>query len=754
MTIASNLGFPPLGAARELKRATEGFWSGKVSREQLLATGAELRRRHWQLQRDAGLDRIPANDFSFYDRMLDTCAMVGAVPPRYGWKGEWVDPATYFAMARGSQGKGRDVTAMEMTKWFDTNYHYIVPELERGQRFRMASAKPANEYREANAVGIDATTVLIGPLTFLLLAKAKGGAFDRLSLLDGLLPVYADVLESLANAGATWVQLDEPCLALDRTNAERDAYRRAYKFLASRGRKLQLLVATYFSGLDDNLETALALPVQGLHVDLVRAPAQLEPLLAKWPKGGRVLSAGVIDGRNVWRANLARQRALLDRAAAKVGKDRLWVAPSCSLLHTPRDLDLETKLDPELKSWLAFSKQKLEEVVALARGDRAAVDASTRAVNSRSTSKRINNAAVQRRAQAVTEKDRVRRAQFAVRRKAQLDLPPYPTTTIGSFPQTADVRAARRKLHDEQLTADQYDRFIQEQIARTIALQEDLGLDVLVHGEFERNDMVEYFGEQLAGFAFTEHGWVQSYGTRYVKPPIIFGDVSRPSAMTVRWSKYAQSLTQRPVKGMLTGPVTILQWSFVRDDQPRAETAKQLALAIRDEVLDLESAGIRVIQIDEPALREGLPLRRADWAEYLQWAVDAFRLATAGVRDGTQVHTHMCYSEFNDVLQVIERMDADVISIENARSGSELLQGFEQYKYPNEIGPGVYDIHSPRVPSVKEITGALKSMARVLDGAQIWVNPDCGLKTRGWDETLASLRNMVAAAREMRDGGS
>jgi 5-methyltetrahydropteroyltriglutamate--homocysteine methyltransferase len=751
MTSASNLGFPPLGAARELKRATEGFWSGKVSREQLLATGAELRRRHWQLQRDVGLDRIPANDFSFYDRMLDTCAMVGAVPPRYGWKGEWVDPGTYFAMARGSQGKGRDVTAMEMTKWFDTNYHYIVPELERGQRFRMASAKPANEYREAKAVGIDATTVLIGPLTFLLLAKAKGGAFDRLSLLDGLLPVYADVLESLAAAGATWVQLDEPCLALDRTNAERDAYRRAYKVLASRARKLQLLVATYFSGLGDNLETALALPVQGLHVDLVRAPEQIEPLLAEWPKGGgRVLSAGVIDGRNVWRADLAKQRALLDRAAAKVGKDRLWVAPSCSLLHTPLDLDLETKLAPELKSWLAFSKQKLQEVVALAKGDRAAVDASTRAVKSRGTSTRINNAAVQRRAASVTEKDRTRRAQFAVRRKAQLDLPPYPTTTIGSFPQTADVRAARRKLHDEQLTADQYNRFIEEQIARTIALQEDLGLDVLVHGEFERNDMVEYFGEQLAGFAFTEHGWVQSYGTRYVKPPIIFGDVSRPSAMTVRWSKYAQSLTKRPVKGMLTGPVTILQWSFVRDDQPRAETAKQLALAIRDEVLDLESAGIRVIQIDEPALREGLPLRRADWTEYLQWAVDAFRLATAGVRDGTQVHTHMCYSEFNDVLQVIERMDADVISIENARSGSELLQGFEQYKYPNEIGPGVYDIHSPRVPSVKEITGALKNMARVLDDAQIWVNPDCGLKTRGWDETLASLRNMVAAANEMR----
>ncbi|HLQ58901.1 MAG TPA: 5-methyltetrahydropteroyltriglutamate--homocysteine S-methyltransferase, partial [Gemmatimonadales bacterium] len=500
------------------------------------------------------------------------------------------------------------------------------------------------------------------------------------------------------------------------------------------------------------LATALALPVQGLHVDLVRAPEQLDPLLAAWPKG-RVLSAGVIDGRNVWRSDLEKQAGLLERAAAKAGKDRLWVAPSCSLLHTPLDLDLETKLDPELKSWLAFAKQKLQEVVALAKADRTAVESSSRAAQSRRASKRINSATVQRRAGSVTEKDRVRGAPYAARRTAQLNLPRFPTTTIGSFPQTTDVRAARRKLNDKQIAAEEYERFIEAQIQKTVALQEEIGLDVLVHGEFERNDMVEYFGEQLAGFAFTEHGWVQSYGTRYVKPPIIFGDVSRPRAMTVRWSRYAQSLTQRPMKGMLTGPVTILQWSFVRDDQPRAETAKQVALAIRDEVIDLEAAGIRVIQIDEPALREGLPLRRADWAAYLQWAVDAFRLATAGVRDSTQIHTHMCYSEFNDVLQVIERMDADVISIENARSGSELLQGFEHYKYPNEIGPGVYDIHSPRVPPVAEITGALKSMTRVLDGAQIWVNPDCGLKTRGWEETLAALKNMVAAAREMRNGG-
>ena len=753
MTIASNLGFPPLGAARELKRATEGYWSGKVALDQLLETGAELRRRHWALQRDIGIDRIPVNDFSFYDRMLDTCALVGAVPPRYGWRGKEVDLDTYFAMARGSQRKGRDVTAMEMTKWFDTNYHYIVPELEQGQSFQLSSHKPMVEFQEAKALGIDATPVLIGPVTFLLLAKAKGDVFDRLSLLDSLLPVYADVLSELAQAGATWIQLDEPTLALDRNEAERAAFLHAYGQLSKRAGKARLLVATYFAGLDDTVSTAVALPVQGLHVDLVRAPQQLDKLLAAWPKG-RVLSAGVIDGRNVWRADLAKQRELLNRTAAKVGREHLWVAPSCSLLHTPLDLDLETKLDPELKSWLAFAKQKLEEVVALAKGDERAIQESSTAAKSRRASQRISNAAVQRRAAGVTDKDRVRGAPYAARRKAQVDLPRYPTTTIGSFPQTTEVRAARRKLNDKQLTAEDYERFIEAQIGKTIRLQEEIGLDVLVHGEFERNDMVEYFGEQLAGFTFTEHGWVQSYGTRYVKPPIIFGDVSRPSAMTVRWSRYAQSLTQQPVKGMLTGPVTILQWSFVRDDQPRAETAKQLALAIRDEVLDLEAAGIRVIQIDEPALREGLPLRRAEWSGYLQWAVDVFRLATAGVRNSTQIHTHMCYSEFNDVLQVIERMDADVISIENARSGSELLQGFEEYKYPNEIGPGVYDIHSPRVPATAEITTALKSMRRVLDDAQIWVNPDCGLKTRGWEETLAALKNMVAAAKEMRNGSS
>ena len=757
MTIAHNLGFPPLGAHRELKRATEGYWSGKVPQAALLQTGAELRAAHWRLQRDAGVDLIPSNDFSYYDRVLDACAMVGAVPTRYGWSGGSFDLDTYFAMARGVQSGGRDVTAMEMTKWFDTNYHYIVPEFEPGQTFRLASTKVVDEFTEAKALGFHTKPVLIGPVTFLLLGKTRAGRVDRLDLVDALLPVYADVLGRLDAAGATWVQIDEPCLALDRTPAERAAYVRAYRFLADRAHGLKLLVTTYFAGLDDNLATARELPVAGLHVDLVRAGGgQLDQLLKAWPKG-RVLSLGVIDGRNIWRADLATALGQLERARERIGADDLWVAPSCSLLHVPVDLDLEHRLDAQLKSWLAFATQKLVEVATLARAIRdgraavaAELEANARLIAGRRSSRRIHEPAVKQRAAGVSEKDMRRASPHATRRKRQLRLPLFPTTTIGSFPQTAEVRAARKQLHDGKLTPQEYDAFIADQIARTLKLQEELGLDVLVHGEFERNDMVEYFGEQLQGFAFTEHGWVQSYGTRYVKPPLIYGDVSRPKPMTVRWSTYAQSRTSKPVKGMLTGPVTILQWSFVRDDQPRAETAKQLALAIRDEVKDLEAAGIRVIQIDEPALREGLPLRRAEWPAYLDWAVNAFRLATSSVSDATQIHTHMCYSEFNDVIRVIEKMDADVISIENARSGSELLEALKEYKYPNEIGPGVYDIHSPRVPSAAEIGAALKRMQGVLNDRQIWVNPDCGLKTRGWEETLQALRNMVQAARQLR----
>ncbi|MGH7549031.1 MAG: 5-methyltetrahydropteroyltriglutamate--homocysteine S-methyltransferase [Gemmatimonadales bacterium] len=760
MPIAHNLGFPPLGANRELKRATEGYWSGKVARADLLRTGSELRAVHWRLQRDAGLDLMPSNDFSYYDRVLDTCATVGAVPPRYGWAGGPVDLDTSFAMARGVQAGGRDLTAMEMTKWFDTNYHYIVPEFEPGQSFRLSSTKAIDEFQEAKALGFHTKPVLVGPVTFLMLGKTRTARFNRLDLLDALLPVYGDVLSQLAAAGATWVQLDEPCLALDRTPQERAAYARAYRFLAERAPTMRILLTTYFAGLEDNLAAALELPFAGLHIDVVRAPGQVESLLQAWPGGGgggRVLSLGVIDGRNVWKADLAGALALLERARDRVGPDELWVAPSCSLLHVPIDLDLERRLDGELKSWFAFATQKLAEVVALTRAIRDGrlqvapeLDANARAIAARRSSRRIHNPAVKQRAAAVTEGDMRRASPHSERRKRQLRLPVFPTTTIGSFPQTAEVRAARKQLHDGKLTSQEYEAFIADQITRTLTLQEELGLDVLVHGEFERNDMVEYFGEQLEGFAFTEHGWVQSYGTRYVKPPIVYGDVARPRPMTVRWSTFAQAKTVKPVKGMLTGPVTILQWSFVRDDQPRSETAKQLALAIRDEVKDLEAAGIRVIQIDEPALREGMPLRRTEWAAYLEWAVNAFRLATASVLDATQIHTHMCYSEFNDVIRVIAKMDADVISIENARSGSELLDGFKEYRYPNEIGPGVYDIHSPRVPGTQEIVTALKRMREVLDDRQIWVNPDCGLKTRGWEETLPSLRNMVQAARQLR----
>src|SRR5947207_1438900 len=760
MTIAHNLGFPAIGALRELKRATEGYWSGKISQADLLKTGAELRARHWRLQQETGLDLVPCNDFSFYDRVLDTCALVGAVPARYGQaaKSGQVDLDTYFAMARGSQGKGRDVVAMEMTKWFDTNYHFIVPELEPGQTFRLASTKPVDELREAQALGVAAKPVLIGPVTFLLLGKSRAPGFDRLSLLDALLPVYAEVLASLAAQGAPWIQLDEPMLALDRTRTELEAFRRAYGWLADRAGGARLLLATYFAGLEDNLETALALPTHGLHVDLVRAPGQLDQLLKSWTAAAnRVLSLGVVDGRNVWRADLQRLLPALERARDAVGPERLWLAPSCSLLHVPIDVALEKKLDPEIRGWLAYAKQKLEEVVALRRAlddgssaVAAELDLSAFAAKSRKTSSRIHDPAVKQRAASVTERDLRRTSGHAVRRAQQVRLPPYPTTTIGSFPQTAEVRGARKQLNDGVLSREGYERFLEAQIDKTIQLQERLGLDVLVHGEFERNDMVEYFGEQLRGFAFTEHGWVQSYGSRYVKPPIIYGDVARPQPMTVRWSRYAQSRSSQPVKGMLTGPVTILQWSFVRDDQPRGETARQLALAIRDEVRDLEAAGIRVIQIDEPALREGLPLRRADWSAYLDWAVNAFRLATAGVSDATQIHTHMCYSEFNDVLRTIERMDADVISIENARSGSELLGAFREYQYPNEIGPGVYDIHSPRVPSTEEIVTLLRAMREVLEPRQIWVNPDCGLKTRRWEEVLPSLEHLVAAAKTLR----
>jgi len=688
--------------------------------------------------------------------------LLGAVPARFGQKNsEPVSLDTLFRMGRGRAPTGKPAAACEMTKWFDTNYHYIVPELVPGQTFRIARESLFQQVQEAQALGHTAKPVIPGPLTWLYLGKGDafaGGAADegKLQLLAALLPVYQDVLARFAKQGVEWVQIDEPILALDLPEAWRDAFKQVYGTLAAS--PVKLLVATYFDGLKDNLTTAQALPVAGLHVDLVRAPDQLVDVVAGL-RAGQVLSAGIINGRNIWRTDLDAAIAMLAPVKQLLG-DRLWLAPSCSLLHVPVDLANETELDGELISWLSFATQKLEELSLLGRALKSATEPSVQdglinqraALAARRASRRIHNPVVSRRMAAAesVSRDRAPFARRIARQQEQLGLPAYPTTTIGSFPQTAEIRALRRDWRGGSLTDSGYESAIRKEIEEVIRFQEKVGLDVLVHGEPERNDMVEYFGELLAGFAFTKHGWVQSYGSRCVKPPIIFGDVARPAPMTVGWSSYAQSLTDKPVKGMLTGPVTILQWSFVRDDQPREQTCRQLALALRDEVVDLEKAGISVIQIDEPAIREGLPLRRADWKAYLDWAVDCFRLSTAGVRDETQIHTHMCYSEFNDIIESIAAMDADVITIETSRSNMELLKAFEDFDYPNDIGPGVYDIHSPNVPDVDWMVGLMQKAAARLPKERLWVNPDCGLKTRAWPETEAALISMVQAARALR----
>jgi len=767
MAFATNLGYPRIGPKRELKKALEGYWSGSITESELEETSRRIRQDNWLLHKKLGVDHIPSNEFSLYDHVLDTAAMVGAVPSRFRWDGGAVDMTTYFAMARGIQEKhthagsgGRaGAPAMEMTKWFDTNYHYIVPEFEKGQKFVLGSTRPIDMYLEARSLGIETRPVLLGPVSFLLLGKSKDPALDPLSLLDDLLVVYVDVLKRLSSAGARWVQIDEPCLVLDLNPAAREAFKAAYSAIERGAPGLEILVATYFGELRENLDTALGLSVSALHIDLVRAPHQLDEVLAKIPRD-KTLSLGLIDGRNVWKTDLSKALSTAKKAAGVLGPDRVMVGPSCSLLHSPVDLSLETSLDEEVREWLAFSRQKLEEIVVLARavneGDAAVRDemeSNRRVLARRAISPRIHDDAVKKRTRAVSTDMLRRRRPYGERKEAQkqvLGLPVFPTTTIGSFPQTQEVRAARAEYKSGKRDREQYEEFLREEIRRTIEFQEKLGIDVFVHGESERSDMVEYFGEQLRGFAFTKNGWVQSYGSRYVKPPIIYGDVERPSPMTVSWSGYAQSLTRRPVKGMLTGPVTILQWSFVRDDQPRSETCRQIALAIRDEVIDLEKAGIKVIQIDEPAMREGLPLRRDQWDTYLEWAVQAFRLASSGVRDDTQIHTHMCYSEFNEIIHAIADMDADVISVEASRSQMELLHAFRDFAYPNEIGPGVYDIHSPRIPSREEIIGLLKKAVEVLRPDQVWVNPDCGLKTRRWEEVTPSLSAMVEAAREMR----
>jgi 5-methyltetrahydropteroyltriglutamate--homocysteine methyltransferase len=756
MNVATNLGFPRMGRDRELKKALEQFWAGDTTADQLLATARQLRKAHWALQRDAGLGVVPCNDFSLYDHVLDTAVMVGAVPERFAAIPDGLE--RYFAMARG--GKARDgrpgPAALEMTKWFDTNYHYLVPEFRRDQTFHLATTKPVDEFLETRELGLAARPVLVGPVTFLLLGKAKEPGFEPLDLLPALLPVYEELLRRLAGAGAGWVQFDEPCLVTDVGERVLAAVEHAYARLAAVAPATKLLLATYFGSLGDALPRVLRLPVAAVHLDLVRAPDQLGAALAAAP-AGLTLSLGLVDGRNVWKTDLA---AAVDTALRAAREVRVLVAPSCSLLHAPFDLAGETALDPAVREWLAFARQKVEEVALIAR---AVVDGPHRladrlaenraAVDRRRASPLTNNPAVRARLAAVTPDMLARRRPYPERRAAQrakTPLPLFPTTTIGSFPQTEDVRKARAAFKAGRLAGAEYEAFLKERTAEAVRWQEEVGIDVLVHGEFERNDMVEYFGEQLEGFAFTRTGWVQSYGSRCVKPPVIFGDVSRKAPMTTAWTGYAQSLTARPVKGMLTGPVTILQWSFVRDDQPRKDTCRQIALAIRDEVADLEAGGAAVIQVDEPALREGLPLRQADWSEYLCWAVDAFRLAAGVARDETQVHTHMCYCEFNDVIDAIAALDADVISIETSRSQMELLGAFGDYRYPNEIGPGVYDIHSPRVPTQAEVEQLLDKALAVLTPEQVWVNPDCGLKTRRWEEVKPALVTMVAAAKAFR----
>lgn len=755
------LGYPRIGSKRELKKACEQYWSGKILLEELLNTGRNICNQNWNIQKEAGIDLIPCNDFSYYDQVLDMSLVVGAIPTRYHevvLKKNNSELDLYFAMARGYQKDGLDITAMEMTKWFDTNYHYIVPEFYKNQQFKLSSDKIFNEFAGAKQAEINAKPVIIGLVSYLLLGKEKEEGFDKLDLAANLLPVYTDILTKLQEQGAEWIQFDEPFLALDLTEKAKETYHFVYAEIRKRFPKLKFIVATYFEGLNDNGLLAASLPVDVLHIDLVRNTEQLDGILNVIPES-LSLSLGVVDGRNIWKNDFEKSLSFINKAVEKLGSERILIAPSSSLLHSPCDLDFETSLNPEIKNWLAFAKQKVTEVVTLkelASGTEneqilASFEENKKAIASRKTSTLIHNDEVKQRANAVTEKDAQRINTFKIRKEEQqkvLQLPLFPTTTIGSFPQTTEVRSWRAKFKKGELTAEQYDTLLKEETQRTINWQEEIGIDVLVHGEFERNDMVEYFGEQLEGFAFTKNGWVQSYGSRCVKPPVIFGDVSRPTPMTVYWSQYAQSQTEKWVKGMLTGPVTILQWSFVRDDQPRSETCKQIALAIRDEVVDLEKAGIRIIQIDEPAIREGLPLRKTDWQNYLKWAVEAFRISASGVEDATQIHTHMCYSEFNDIIENIANMDADVITIECSRSQMELLNAFADFRYPNEIGPGIYDIHSPRVPSKEEMIELLRKAQNVIPANQLWVNPDCGLKTRHWEETEKALIAMVAAAKE------
>lgn len=754
------LGYPRIGKDRELKKALESYWAGKSSKEDLLNTAKDLRKENWLLMKEAGIDLIPSNDFSLYDQVLDQTLAVGAIPSRYQTlKGNKLD--LYFAMAHGCQQGDKDVIAMEMTKWLDTNYHYIVPEFTKDQSFEYFDSKAVEEFREAKALGILTKPVIIGPVSYLLLGKEKEEGFHRLDLLDRLLPIYEKQLWTLQQEGAEWIQIDEPLLVTDLDEKAREAYQHAYQYLAEKS-KLKFILTTYFGSLGDNRELVLGLPVQAIHIDLVKAPEQVD-ILKKFPKN-KILSLGLIDGRNIWKNDLENSHQIAHRAICDLGYDRVLLSTSSSLLHVPYDLEAEQNeevLPESIKRFMAFARQKVGELALLKdislgiNTDEClkAFVANKRDIAAKRNSQEIHDAAVKARIASLKESDYSRKSSYAERSKLQQEafqLPLYPTTTIGSFPQTKEVRSWRAAYKKGKISKEEYTRLLKEETRKCIEWQEQAGIDVLVHGEFERNDMVEYFGEQLKGFTFTQKGWVQSYGSRCVKPPIIYGDVSRQKAMTVDWSSYAQSLTKKPMKGMLTGPVTILEWSFVRNDQSHEDTCRQIALAIRDEVHDLEQANIRIIQIDEPAIREGLPLRHKEWAEYLKWSVDCFRLSASWVEDSTQIHTHMCYSEFNDIIADIARMDADVITIECSRSQMELLDIFRDFHYPNEIGPGVYDIHSARVPSVEEMVNLLKKASALIPKERLWVNPDCGLKTRGWEETKAALENMIKAAKVVR----
>ncbi|MGB0333821.1 MAG: 5-methyltetrahydropteroyltriglutamate--homocysteine S-methyltransferase [Opitutales bacterium] len=768
-----SLGYPRIGGRRELKKATEAFWKGRLTLEELIATGKRLRALNWKKQQMTGIDLIPVNDFSFYDQVLDMSCLLGNLPPRFGINEKEIGVEAAFTVARGTQGgaslvedekdcqTGKVSTfASEMTKWFDTNYHYIVPELRADTEFSLSHLKVIEEFEEAKALGINGKPILIGPVTYLSLGKvqdSKNNDFEPLNLLEKLIPVYCEVITKLSDARAEWIQLDEPIFSTDLSEAQRYALKYAYSKLSCIENRSKILVATYFGGVRENLTDYLTLPVDGLHFDFIRGAEEFETVLDQFPRG-KVLSAGVVDGRNVWKNDFDVTLELLRKAEIALGQDKLWIAPTCSLLHSPITLEDEPALDPELRGWLAFADEKLTEVYQLGeilkgRGSESLLMNNRLAIASRKSSSSIHSEHVKARLASVKPDDFERKSNFEIRREQQrekLNLPEFPTSTIGSFPQTKEVRQARAKWKRGELSDSAYDQFLKEETAKCVHFQDAIGIDMLVHGEFERNDMVEYFGENLEGFTFTENGWVQSFGTRCVKPPVIYGDVSRRGPITVHWSEYAQSLTTRPMKGMLTGPVTILQWSFVRDDQPRSVTAHQIALAIRDEVIDLEAAGIAAIQIDEPAFREGLPLRRIDWCGYLDWAVKAFRLSASGVKDTTQIHTHMCYSEFNDIIDSITEMDADVITIETSRSNMDLLGAFVEFDYPNEIGPGVYDIHSPRIPQVDEMMNLIVKAESVLPRRNLWINPDCGLKTRQWSEVKPSLSNMVEAAKLLR----